>query len=181
MSTDSTSHPQPGPFWRQHQARAVRALRALLTPAVLRDIGSCEQEENFARALRRLRRLQPGQTERAIRCHRVLARAAREDLRTLGWVDPRWSEALRHLALYLEQAGWEFAGGRWVVAEPLPPLPACARPSPITGSADTAAEPSAWKLGLSIEAAARLRRSLERMRRQPPGSNPKGEHDKQSD
>ena len=75
MSTDSTPHPQPGPFWREHQARAVLALRALLTPAVLRDIGSCEQEEDFARALRRLRRLQPGQTERAIWCHRVLARA----------------------------------------------------------------------------------------------------------
>jgi hypothetical protein len=146
----------------------VLALRALLTPAVLRDIGSCEQEEDFARALRWLRRLQSGQTERAIWCHRVLARAVREDLRTLGWVDPRWSEALRHLAVYLEQAGWEFAGARWVVAEPLPPLPACARPSPVTGPADTAAEPSAWQLGLSIEAAARLRRSLQRMRQPRP-------------
>jgi hypothetical protein len=167
MSTDSTPHPQPGPFWHEHQARALLALRALLTPAVLRDIGSCEQEEDFARALRRLRRLQSGQTERAIWCHRVLARAAREDLRTLGWVDPRWSEALRHLALYLEQAGWEFAGGRWVVAAPLAPLPAGARPSPITGPADTPAEPSAWQLGLSAEAAARLRRSLARIRRLP--------------
>ena len=171
MSPDSTPHPQPGPFWREHQARAVLALQALLTPAVLRDIGSCEQEQDFARALRRLRRLQSGQTERAIWCHRVLARAAREDLRTLGWVDPRWSEALRHLAVYLDQAGWEFAGGRWVVAEPLPPLPACAPLTPVPGPGDTAEEPSAWELGLSAEAAARLRRSLERMRRPPePGS-----------
>jgi hypothetical protein len=171
MSTDSTPQPQPGPFWREHQARAALALRALLTPAVLRDIGSCEQEEDFARALRRLRRLQSGQTERAIWCHRVLARAAREDLRTLGWVDPRWGEALRHVAVYLEEAGWEFADGRWVVAEPLAPLPACARPSPIASVTDTPSEPSAWQLGLSAEAAERLRRSLERMRRPPePGS-----------
>ena len=28
----STPHPQPGPFWREHQARAVLALLALLTP-----------------------------------------------------------------------------------------------------------------------------------------------------
>jgi hypothetical protein len=101
----------------------------------------------------------------------VLVRAAREDLRTLGWVDPRWSEALRHLAVYLEQAGWKFVDGRWVVAEAVPALPASARPSPITAPADTPAEPSAWELGLSIEAASRLRHSLERMRRPPePGS-----------
>ena len=168
MSAESTPHPQPGPFWREHQAHAVLALRALITPAVLREILSGEPGEDLVRALRRLRRLQSGQTERAIWCHRVLARAVREDLRTLGWVDPRWSEALRHLAGYLEQAGWEFAGGRLVVAEPLPPLPACARPTPVTGSADTSAEPSAWELGLSIEAAARLRASLHRMRQRRP-------------
>jgi hypothetical protein len=168
MSTDSTPAPQPGPFWREHQARAVLALRKLLTPAVLRDIRSGEPGEDLARALRRLQRLQSGQTERAIWCHRVLARAVREDLRTLGWVDPRWSEALRHLAVYLEQAGWECAGGRWVVAEPFPPLPACALPTPVIGPADTAAEPSAWELGLSPEATARLRSALRRLRREPP-------------
>jgi hypothetical protein len=168
MSTESTPHPQPGPFWREHQARAVLALRELLTPAVLRDIRSGEPGEDLVRALRRLRRLQSGQTERAMWCHQVLAGAVREDLRTLGWVDSRWSEALRHLAVYLEQAGWEFAGGRWAVAEPLPPLPECARPSLITGSADAPAEPSAWELGLSAAAAARLRRSLDRIRRLPP-------------
>jgi hypothetical protein len=181
MSAESTPHPQPGPFWREHQARAVLALRELLTPAVLRDIPSGEPGTDLVRALRRLARLQAGQTERAIWCHRVLAKEVREDLRTLGWVDPRWSEALRHLAAYLEQAGWEFAGGRWAVAEAFTPLPAGARPAPATRPADTAAEPSAWKLGLSAEAAARLRRSLQRLRRQPPGSNPEGEHDKQSD
>jgi hypothetical protein len=169
MSTESTPHPQPGPFWREHQARAVLALRELITPAVLREIRSGEPGEDLIRALRRLQRLQSGQAERAIWCHRVLARAVREDLRTLGWVDPRWSEVLRHLTVYLEAAGWKFAGGRWVVAEPLPPLPACARPSAIAGPADTAAEPSAWELGLSAEASARLRCSLARMRRLPPG------------
>jgi hypothetical protein len=168
MSAESTPHPQPGPFWREHQAHAVLALRELITPAVLRDILSGEPGEDLARALRRLRRLQSGQSERAIWCHRVLARAVREDLRILGWVDPRWSDAMRHLAVYLEQAGWEFAGGRWVVAEPLPPLPACARSTPITGPADTPTEPSAWELGLSAEAVGRLRDSLERMRRLPP-------------
>ena len=168
MSAESTPGPQPEPFWREHQAHAVLALRALLTPAVLRDILSGESGEDLARALRRLRGLQSGQTERAIWCHRVLARAVREDLRTLGCVDSRWSEALRHLAVYLEQAGWQFAGGRWVVAEPFPPLPACARPTPVTGPADTAAEPSAWELGLSAEATARLRSTLQRLRREPP-------------
>jgi hypothetical protein len=168
MSTESTPAPQPGPFWRNHQARAVLALRELITPAVVREIRSGEPAGDLIRALRRLRRLQSGQTERAVWCHRVLARAAREDLRTLGWVDPRWSEALRHLAVYLEQAGWEFVDGRWVVAEPLAPLPACARPTLITGPPDTPAEPSAWMLGLSTEAAARLRISLERLRRRDP-------------
>jgi hypothetical protein len=168
MSADPMRHPQPGPFWREHQARALLALRALLTPAVLRDIGGCEQEEDFARALRRLRRLQSGQAERAIWCHRVLARAVREDLRTLGWVDPLWSEALLHLSVYLEHAGWEFAGGRWVVAEPLPPLPACALLTQVSVAADTPAEPSVWELGLTAEAAVRLRQSLDRIRRLPP-------------
>jgi hypothetical protein len=97
----------------------------------------------------------------------ALAREVRR-MRTLGWVDPRWSEALRHLAGYLEQAGWELASGRWVVAEPLLPLPACARPSPSAGPADRAAEPSAWELGLSAEVAARLCRALQRLRRRPP-------------
>jgi hypothetical protein len=167
MSAESPG-PQPEPFWREHQARAVLALRALLTPAVLRDILSGESGVDLARALCRLRRLQSGQTERAIWCHRALAREVRRDLRTLGWVDPRWSEALRHLAGYLEQAGWELASGRWVVAEPLLPLPACARPSPSAGPADRAAEPIAWELGLSAEVAARLCRALQRLRRRPP-------------
>ncbi|MGH7514085.1 MAG: hypothetical protein ACREOQ_14315 [Gemmatimonadales bacterium] len=169
MSADSTPRPQPGPFWRAHQSRAVRALRELLTPAVVRDIIAGAPGEDVGHALGRLQRLQPGQTTRAIWCHRVLARAVREDLRSLGWVDPRYAEALRHLAVYLEHAGWEFAGGRWMVADPLPPLPACARLTPVRGPADTAAEPSVWDLGLSVEATARLRHSLARMRRFPPG------------
>jgi hypothetical protein len=106
MSAESTPAPQPGPFWREHQARALLALRELLTPAVLRDIRSSEPGDDLVRALRRLRRLQSDQTEKAIWCHRVLARAAREALRTLGWVDPRWTDALR------SQAGAEPTSGR---------------------------------------------------------------------
>jgi hypothetical protein len=66
MSTESTPAPQPGPFWRDHQARAVLALRELITPAVIREIRSGEPGADLVRALRRLQRLQSGQTERAI-------------------------------------------------------------------------------------------------------------------
>ena len=81
MSTQPTPAPQPGPFWPEHQARAVLALRQLLTPTVLRDMGG-ESGGKLTRALRGLRRLQSGQAYLAISCHRALATAVREDLRT---------------------------------------------------------------------------------------------------
>jgi hypothetical protein len=123
----------------------------------LRDILAGAPGKRATRALRQARRLEPGQTAIAMECHQALIRELRADLRFHGWVNPEWSAVLWHLTLYLEQAGWELVEGRWVVEELAP--------------ADREREPSAWELGLSSEALARLSEGLRRRRsKEPPDS-----------
>src|SRR5689334_16713743 len=107
MNSESSPRPQPQPFCYHHQQRAVRALRQILRPAVLRDILAGAPGKRATRALRQARRLEPGQTAIAMECHQALIRELRADLRFHGWVNPEWSAVLWHLTLYLEQAGWE--------------------------------------------------------------------------
>lgn len=59
------------------------------------------------------RRLQPGDVQTALVCHRALGREARRNLMAYGYLNVEWADWQRLVHNVLEAEGYEFTDGRW--------------------------------------------------------------------
>lgn len=96
-----------------HLSAAMQELRAALTPTLRKQL---EQRDNRALLdlFAVLRRLQPGDVQTMLVCHRALVRSVKRDLNAAGYADVTWADLPRLVFNLLEAEGLEFTAPGWV-------------------------------------------------------------------